>query len=74
MGALPSAKSTTTLILRRPGIYDQTIKSIEEAPWQRSVDPIEGVFLHEPQDTVALEDMATSDALPSQIAFGQKSP
>ena len=40
--------------------YDQTIKSIEEAPWQRSVDPIGGgVFLHEPQDTVALEDMAT---------------
>jgi NTE family protein len=46
--------------------YDQTVKVIDEAPWQREVDPIEGVFLHEPQGTIALEDMGSRDALPSR--------
>ena len=48
---------------RWQAVYDQTMKAIEAAPWRRSVDPIEGVFLHEPHDSVALEDMAMGDAL-----------
>ena len=56
------------------GWLRQTSKRSSRRRGKREVDPLEGVFLHEPQDTVALEEMATSDALPSQIAFGQKSP
>lgn len=48
--------------------YETTLRTIEQAPWQRKVDPIEGVFLHEPEDSIALEEMATCDALPSQMA------
>ena len=53
--------------------YEQTMRAIDQAPWQREVDPLAGVFLHEPQDTVALEEMASTDALPSQIAAERNS-
>jgi NTE family protein len=36
--------------------YDQTVRTIERAPWEREIDPIDGVFLHEHNDTVAIED------------------
>ena len=47
--------------------YEQTMRAIDQAPWQREVDPLEGVFLHEPQNSVCLEEMASTDVLPSQI-------
>ena len=53
--------------------YDQTMRAIDQAPWQRDVDPLEGVFLHEPQDSVALEETASADLLPSQIAAARSS-
>ena len=30
--------------------YEQTMRAIDQAPWQREVDPLEGVFLHEPHE------------------------
>jgi len=53
--------------------YDQTMRAIDQAPWQRDVDPLEGVFLHEPLDSVALDEMASAEVLPSQIAAGRSS-
>ncbi|MBS0249516.1 MAG: patatin-like phospholipase family protein [Proteobacteria bacterium] len=44
--------------------YEQTMRAIEQAPWQHDVDPIEGVFLHEPKDTISIEEMMSRDALP----------
>jgi NTE family protein len=41
--------------------YEQTIRAIEQAPWQGEVDPLEGVFLHELGTTIALEDMRKVD-------------
>jgi NTE family protein len=46
--------------------YDQTMRAIEQAPWRREIDPIEGVFLHEPGDSVELERMMR-ETLPSQL-------
>lgn len=48
--------------------YDQTIKAIEEAPWERNVDPLEGVFLHEPTASIAIEEMDTNGSLLSRRA------
>ena len=53
--------------------YDQTMRAIDQAPWQRDVDPLEGVFLHEPLDSVALDEMASAEVLPSQIAAARSS-
>lgn len=41
--------------------YDQTMRVIEQAPWQREIDPIEGVFLHEAGDSKTLESMNTME-------------
>lgn len=46
--------------------YEQTMRAIEQAPWQCEVDPIEGVFLHEPGDSVTIEEMMSRDALSQQ--------
>jgi NTE family protein len=34
--------------------YDKAMRAIERAPWTGEFDPIEGVFLHELEETVAL--------------------
>jgi NTE family protein len=41
--------------------YDQTMRVIEQAPWQREIDPIEGVFLHESGDSKPLASMSAID-------------
>lgn len=54
--------------------YEQTMKTISQAPWKRKVDPIEGVFLHEPDDSIALEDVADGEVLPSQSCASTRRP
>jgi NTE family protein len=46
--------------------YEQTMHAVKQAPWEREVDPIEGVFLHEPGNSVTIEEMVSRDALPPQ--------
>lgn len=41
--------------------YEQTMRVIEQAPWQREIDPIEGVFLHESGDSKPLASMSAID-------------
>lgn len=38
--------------------YEQTMRVIEQAPWQREIDPIEGVFLHEAGDSKPIESIS----------------
>ncbi|MGQ0673776.1 MAG: patatin-like phospholipase family protein [Hyphomicrobium sp.] len=38
--------------------YRKTLAMIEAAPWTREVDPLDGVYLHELTETVALDEMA----------------
>jgi hypothetical protein len=45
--------------------YDHTVHAIKQAPWRQKIDPLEGVFLHEPNASFAMEEMATG-ILPSQ--------
>jgi NTE family protein len=43
--------------------YDQTMRVIEQAPWQREIDPIEGVFLHEAGDSKSIETMSSIETV-----------
>lgn len=52
--------------------YEQTMHAVKQAPWQREVDPIEGVFLHEPGNSVTIEEMMSRDALPIQCEPGRR--
>jgi NTE family protein len=46
--------------------YEMTVRAIERAPWKGDFDPLEGVFLHEPLGSNAIEDVAGL-AMPSPI-------
>ena len=46
--------------------YEMTVRAIEHAPWMGDHDPLEGVFLHEPKGTTALEDVA-GKAMPAPL-------
>jgi NTE family protein len=46
--------------------YEMTVRAIERAPWKGDFDPLEGVFLHEPMGSTAIEDVAGL-AMPSPI-------
>jgi NTE family protein len=46
--------------------YEMTVRAIEHAPWTGDHDPLEGVFLHEPKGTTALEDVI-GKAMPAPL-------
>ncbi len=37
--------------------YANTMRALEQAPWQGNFDPLDGVVLHEPREDVSLEDV-----------------
>jgi NTE family protein len=45
--------SSSGIRMRWEAGYDSTIRALRQAPWQRDVDPLEGVVLHEPQQPFA---------------------
>ncbi len=48
--------------------YDHTIHAIEQAPWRSTVDPLDGVVLHEPTTSISLGEREARSALASQSA------
>ena len=45
--------SSSGIRMRWEAGYESTIRALRRAPWQRDVDPLEGVVLHEPQQPFA---------------------
>ena len=41
--------SPTSISLRWEAGYTNTMRALEQAPWEREFDPLEGVILHEPR-------------------------
>lgn len=46
--------------------YEQTMHAVRQAPWQREVDPLEGVFLHDSGNSTTIEEKTSRDALPTE--------
>jgi NTE family protein len=49
--------------------YENTLRAIELEPWKSEFDPLAGVYLHEPGETVPLESMAGEKAIRDQLSI-----
>ena len=49
--------------------YDMAMRAIESAPWNGDFDPHEGVFLHEPEGSMPLTAVASSEGMGQPISL-----
>ena len=49
--------------------HDMAMRAIESAPWNGDFDPLEGVFLHEPQGSMPLTAVASSEGMGQPISL-----